>query len=101
MYQYVHSKKKINKSIAEDIRDLQNSSQTSYIILNKDFIEIKNAFNSFGSVWEKTSYKLVDTYLIVNFLKGSLNFIFTRTEFNNMDYDFLIDHLKQHSKKTE
>lgn len=99
-YQYVLSKKKTDKIIEENIKDFKNSNdQTVRIVLNETSLEIKSNFNTFGSIWEKTSYKFVDDYLIVQMLKGGLNFIFTKPEFNNSDYDILLNYLQNHSKQ--
>lgn len=99
-YQYVHSKKKTDKIIEENIKDFKNSNdQTVRIVLNETSLEIKSTFNTFGSIWEKTSYKFVDDYLIVQMLKGGLNFIFTKPEFNNFDYDILLNYLQKYSKQ--
>ncbi|MET3538768.1 hypothetical protein [Chryseobacterium limigenitum] len=99
-YQYVLSKKKTDKIIEENIKDFNNSNdQTVRIDLNETSLEIKSTFNTFGSIWEKTSYKFVDDHLIVQMLKGGLNFIFTKPEFNNSDYDILLNYLQNHSKQ--
>ncbi|MNU18905.1 hypothetical protein D3C71_71140 [compost metagenome] len=99
-YQYIQAKKKTHQLIEEHILDLKNSNNLiSKIILTENAIEIKNIFYNFGSVWDKTNYKFVNDYLIVGLLKGNLNFIFTKAEFNNSDYDVLLNHLQKHSRQ--
>lgn len=100
IYQYIYFKKKTEKIIEETINDFKNSNdQTIRIILKENFFEIKNAFNVFGSVWRKTSYIMIDDYLIVHMLEDRLSFIFKKREFNDSDYDILLKYLKKCSKK--
>lgn len=100
LYQYLISKKKSYQLIEEYIEDFKASNnQISYIILNDTSLEIKNTFHTFGSVWAKTSYQLVDQYLIIGIVKDRLNFVLTKQEFNNSDYDTLLHYLQKYSKK--
>ncbi|KMQ70086.1 hypothetical protein [Chryseobacterium koreense] len=100
IYLYKYSKKKTDKIIEETIKDFKNSNdQTVRIILKENSFEITNVFNVFGSIWEKTSYKFVGDYLIVQMLEDRLSFIFTKREFNNSDYDILIKYLQKYSKQ--
>jgi len=62
---------------------------------------MKTIFNNFGSVWNKINYKLVDGYLIVGLLKGNLNFVFTKNEFNNSDYETLVNYLQKYSRQVK
>lgn len=100
VYQYLVSKKKTYKIIEENIKDFKDShNQTVYIILNETSLEIKSTFNTFGSNWEKTNYKFVDNHLIIGMLRSSLNFVFTKPEFNNSDYDILLNYVQKYSKQ--
>jgi len=86
VYEYILSKKKFHKAVEENIQDFKSDKdhKVSIISLSENSLEIKTIFNNFGSVWNKINYKLVDGYLIVGLLKGNLNFVFTKNEFNNV-----------------
>lgn len=100
LYQYWVSKKKNYKLIEEYIEDFKaNNNQMSYITLNDTSLEIRNTFHTFSSVWKKTSYQFVDQHLIIGIVKDRLNFVLTKQEFNNSDYDTLLHYLQKYSTK--
>lgn len=100
VYQYIYSKKKNNLYIEEIVADFKKSENKSLkITLDSDSLKIENAFNIFGSVWEKTTYKFADDYLIVGILKNGLNFIFTKSEFKSSDFDNFLNYLHKYSKE--
>ncbi|MDQ0067978.1 hypothetical protein [Chryseobacterium lathyri] len=100
VYQYFASKKKTYKSIEDTIKELKKKDENLYsITLDENNISIENPFNTINSVWEKTSYKFIDKYLILSTLNGYLSFIFTSFEFKNNDYQILLDYLQKNSKQ--
>lgn len=103
VYEYILSKKKFHKAVEENLQDFKSDKdhKVSIISLNENSLEIKTIFNNFGSVWNKINYKLVDGYLIVGLLKGNLNFVFTKNEFNNSDYETLVNYLQKYSRQVK
>ncbi|WP_330743840.1 hypothetical protein [Chryseobacterium sp. CP-77] len=100
LYQYFNTKNKTFKLIEEQIDDLRKKhDEISFITLHQDSITVKNPFNTINCVWDKTHYKIVDQYLILNMVNKNINFIFTEAEFKENEYKILLDFLQQHSTK--
>lgn len=100
VYQYFVAKRKTNKLIEENINDFKTRDvNMHFITLNQNNIVIGNPLNTISSIWEKTNYILVDKYLILSMLNGSLYFTFTSSEFKEGDYQTLIDYLQKYSKQ--
>lgn len=100
LYQYFTRKKKFHELMEEQINDIKRKDEKySVVILNKDSITIENSLSTMGAVWNKTSYKFVDKYLILGILNNSLHFIFTENDFKENDYKTLIGFLEQYAKK--
>ncbi|MDQ1855844.1 hypothetical protein [Chryseobacterium sp. WLY505] len=98
LYQYFNTKNKTFKLIEEQIDDLRRKhDEISFITLHQDSITVKNPFNTINCVWNKTQYKMVDQYLILNMVNN--NFIFTESEFKENEYKILLDSLQHYSKK--
>ncbi|WP_185288530.1 hypothetical protein [Chryseobacterium lactis] len=99
VYQYFTTKNTTYKLIEQQINDYtQQEKKESSIILNKEVITIEDPFNTIGSTWSRTNYKIIDQFLILNVLNNRLSFIFTKSEFKNSDYEILIDFLQKYSK---
>lgn len=99
VYQYFVAKRKTYKLIEENINDFKTRDvNMHFITLNQNNIVIENPLNTISSIWEKTNYKIVDKYIILNILNNSLQFIFTSSEFKEGDYQTLIDYLQKNSK---
>ncbi|MDN3691132.1 hypothetical protein QWZ06_02060 [Chryseobacterium tructae] len=100
LYQYFTRKKKFHELIEEQINDLKRKDEkASFVILNQDDITMENSLSTIRSIWSKTSYKLINQYLIVSILNNSLHFVFTETDFKENDYKTFMDFLEQYSKK--
>ncbi|UCA57945.1 hypothetical protein KB553_12855 [Chryseobacterium rhizoplanae] len=100
LYQYFIRKKKVYKSIEEMINDFKSKDEkASFIILNKEDITIENSFSTIGAVWEKTSYKFVDKYIILSIINSNINFIFTKADLKEHDYNTLTGFLEEYSKQ--
>ncbi|MDR4951513.1 hypothetical protein REB14_04855 [Chryseobacterium sp. ES2] len=100
LYQYFSTKNKTFNLIEEQIENLRRKhEEISFITLHKDSITVKNPFNTINCVWDKTHYKMVDQYLILNMVNNKVNFIFTEPEFKENEYKILLDFLQQHSTK--
>lgn len=100
LYQYFTRKKKFHKLMEEQINDLKRKEEkNSVVILDKDSITMENSLSTIKAVWNKTSYKFVDKYLIFGILNNSFHFIFTENDFKENDYKILIGFLEQYSKK--
>lgn len=100
LYQYFARKKKFHESLEAQINDFkQKDEKTSFIILNKDNITIENSLSTIGSIWSKTSYKLIDKYLILSMINSNINFVFSESDFKESDYKTFTSFLEQYSKK--
>lgn len=100
LYQYFSAKNKTFNLIEEQIENLRSKhDEISFITLHKDSITVKNPFNTINCVWDKTHYKMVDQYLILNMVNNKVNFIFTEAAFKENEYKILLDFLQQHSTK--
>jgi hypothetical protein len=100
LYQYFSARNKTFNLIEEQIDELRRKqNEVSFITLHKDSITVKNPFNTINCVWDKTHYKMVDQYLILNMINKNMNFIFTKSEFKENEYKILLDFLQQYSKK--
>ncbi len=100
LYQYFSTKNKTFNLIEEQIENLRNKHhESSFITLHQDSITVKNPFNTINCVWDKTHYKMVDQYLILNMVNNKINFIFTEAEFRENEYKILLDFLQRHSTK--
>lgn len=100
LYQYFSAKNKTFNLIEEQIGNLRRKhEEISFITLHKDSITVKNPFNTINCVWDKTHYKMVNQYLILNMVNKNINFIFTEPEFKKDEYKILLDFLQQYSKK--
>lgn len=100
LYQYFSIKNKTFNLIEGQIDDLRRKKdEVSFISLHKDSIIVKNPFFTINCVWDKTHYKMVDQYLILNMVNKNINFIFTKPEFKENEYKILLNFLQQYSKK--
>lgn len=100
LYQYLTRKKKFYESLEAHINDFKRKDEkTGFIILNKDNITIENSLSTIGSIWSKTSYKLVDNYLILSIINNNINFVFSESDFKENDYKTFTSFLEQYSKK--
>lgn len=100
LYQYFSTRNKTFNLIEEQIENLRRKhEEISFITLHKDSITVKNPFNTINCVWDKTHYKMVDQYLILNMVNKNINFIFTEPEFKENEYKILLDYLQEYSKK--
>ncbi|WP_126652485.1 hypothetical protein [Chryseobacterium aureum] len=99
VYQYFNAKIRTFNLIEELIENLRREDEISFITLYQNSITIKNPFTTINCLWDKTSYKTVDQYLILSMLNNKINFIFTEPEFKENEYKILLDFLQQHSKK--
>ncbi|WP_300686564.1 hypothetical protein [Chryseobacterium sp.] len=98
LYQYFIAKNKTFNLIEEQIENLRRThDEISFITLHQDSITVKNPFSTINCVWEKTNYKIVDQYLILNI--QNINFIFTKSEFKENEYQIFLDFILQYSKK--
>jgi hypothetical protein len=95
VYQYFTTKNTTYKLVEQQINDYTQQKKESSIILNKEVITIEDPFNTIGSTWSRTNYKIIDQFLILNVLNNRLSFIFTKSEFKNSDYEILIDFLQK------
>ncbi|MBP1167022.1 hypothetical protein JOE44_003906 [Chryseobacterium sp. PvR013] len=100
LYQYFTTKNKTFNLIEEQIENLRRKDdEISFVTLNKESITVKNPFHTINCVWNKTHYKIIDQYLILNMVNNKINFIFTEPEFKENEYKILLDFLHQYSKK--
>ncbi|RXM40604.1 hypothetical protein BOQ62_05305 [Chryseobacterium sp. CH21] len=100
LYQYFSTKNKTFNLIDEQIENLRSKHhESSFITLHKDCITVKNPFNTINCIWDKTHYKMVDQYLILNMVNNKINFVFTEAEFKENEYKILIDFLQRYSTK--
>ncbi len=100
LYHYFKSRNKTFKLVEEQIDDLTGKKdEISFITLYQNSITIKSPFTTINCVWEKTTYKIVDQYLILNIFNNKISFILTEPEFKENGYDILLNFLQQYSKK--
>lgn len=94
------AKKAFQIKLNQMMKELSNADRDLFsIILNDNLIEIKNPFNNFSSVWDKTNFQLVEKRIIITFLNTTVNFILDKSEFKNSDFEILKDFL--HTKSSE
>jgi len=98
-YQYFNAKVKTFNLTEELIENLRREDEVSFITLYQNSISIKNPFTTINCVWSKTSYKIIDHYLILSMLNNKINFVFTEPEFKENEFTILLDFLQRHSKK--
>ena len=97
---YIKAKKEFQKKLDQMITELNKADQNLFsIILNETLIEIKNPFNNFSSVWDKTSYQLIENRIIISFLNNTLNFVLDQSEFRNADFEILKDYIHENSSE--
>ncbi|AZA80890.1 hypothetical protein C1637_11225 [Chryseobacterium lactis] len=97
--QYIKSKKQNDQLIENLISDFKQKSEIhNLIFLNKEDITVQTPFSTIGSIWDRTNYRIVEKYLILE-ISNNLNFIFTKAEFKESNYETLLDFLQQYSKK--
>ncbi|MDR2236772.1 MAG: hypothetical protein LBE92_11670 [Chryseobacterium sp.] len=100
LYRYFASKKEAYKLVEKQINDYKRQQKRiDFILLNKDSITIESPFQTLGSDWDSTSYKIISRFLILNILQGKLSFILTKSEFKENDYNVLMDFLQKYSKQ--
>lgn len=100
LYYYFRSKNKTFKLVEEQIDDLRKmKDKISFITLHQDSITFKNPLITINCIWDKTTYKIIDRYLIVNILNNKISFILTESEFKENEYNILLDFLQEYSKK--
>lgn len=98
--QYLISKKQTSHLIEKRINDLkQIQEKTSFIILNEESVTIKKPTNIVGSHWNKTSYKIIGKYIILNLLQNKITLIFTTSGFTGSDYDTFKDFVQKYSQQ--
>ena len=97
---YFASKRQTDHLIEKRINDLkQLQEKTSFVILNEESITIKKPTNMVGSHWNKTSYKMIGKYIILNLLQNKINLIFTASGFEGSDYNTFKDFVQKYSQQ--
>ena len=92
---YIKAKKAFQIKLNQMITELSKGDQNLFsIILDDISIRIKNPFNDFSSVWDKTNYQLVENRIIITFLNTTVNFVLNKSEFRNTDFEILKNHLQ-------
>lgn len=97
IYQYFNSKKKFKIEIEKIIQELQKKHGSFYIKLSSEELELSNPHYTIKCIWDKTSYSLIEDYLIIHTI-SNLNYIFNKTELENNDFETLINYLERFSK---
>ena len=97
---YMKAKKAFQIKLNQMMTELSNADKNLFcIILNDNLIEIKNPFNNFSSVWDRTNFKLIENRIIITFLNTTVNFVLDKSEFKNTDFEILKNFL--HTKSSE
>jgi hypothetical protein len=87
VYSYFKSKKKTCSKIEKLIDEFKNTENNNYIQLTDKKLEVRNQFYSVDSIWNKTNYKIVNSFLLLSFFEINLNYVFTKEEFKNAEYE--------------
>lgn len=96
-YRYFVSKKKFKVEVEKIIAEYKLKSEISHIRLNDKGIEFKNPINTICSIWEKTTYDLKDNHLVINPI-SNVNFIISKTEVMDNEFETILSFLQKYSK---
>ncbi|MDQ0592677.1 hypothetical protein QFZ37_001046 [Chryseobacterium ginsenosidimutans] len=97
IYQYFNSKKKFKIEIEKVIQELQQKHGSSYIKLSSEEVEFSNPLYTIKCVWDKTSYSLIEDYLIIHTI-SNLNYVFNKSELEYRDFETIIRYLENFSR---
>lgn len=97
IYQYFNSKKKFKIEIEKIVQELQQKLGSSYIKLSSEELELSNPLYTIKCIWDKTSYSLIEGYLIIHTI-SNLNYVFNKSELENNDFETIISYLERFSK---
>lgn len=97
IYQYFNSKKKFKTDLEKIIQELHQKKGKCYIKLSSEEVEFSNPLYTIKCIWNKTSYSLVDDYVIIHTI-SNLNYVLNKDELGNNDFETVISYLERFSK---
>lgn len=96
IYQYFTFKKRFQIEVDKIIKKYKQKNESHFIILNSEYIEFKNPFTTIMSVWENTSYIILDDYILISPI-NNLYYITHKSEITIDQFKIIIDYLQKYS----